>query len=90
MQKPDNDPVSLEELLDHPMLRPSGIRAVCAVTKLLKLRKQEGPPLTDYEQLLYRAVRQLYFDISIEEKQQAFSVPDRITAEQVQGKASHG
>jgi hypothetical protein len=90
MNAPKNDPIELEELLDHPMLRPAAIRAICAVAKLLKLRKEEGPPLTSYEQMLYQAVRKLYFDIPVQEKRQAFDLPDKITAEQIQGKVSHG
>jgi len=40
--------------------------------------------------MLYQAVRKLYFDIPVDEKRQAFDLPDRITAEQIQGKISHG
>ncbi len=83
-----DDPVTIEELLDHPMLRPAGIRVVCAAAKLLKTRREEGPPLSDYEQDLYKALRKMFFEISAAEKSQAFSVPDRISLENAPGSST--
>ena len=77
----DDNAITIHELLEHPVLRPSAIRLVCAVSKLMKVQKASGPPFTKYEAELYREIRRIFFDLDPEEKDSAFSLPAEITAD---------
>ena len=76
----DDNAITIHELLEHPVLRPSAIRLVCAVSKLMKVQKTSGPPFTKYEAELYREIRRIFFEIEPEEKDSAFTLPTEITA----------
>ena len=75
----DDNAITIHELLEHPVLRPSAIRLVCAVSKLLKVQKTAGPPFTKYEAELYREIRRIFFELEPIEKDNAFNLPLEIT-----------